>query len=216
VRRYQDPAAVFGPIDEEHENRSARFEASFDRVGARAAFRAAAGVVADRLVSTTDGDRSRDAAHVRAQASSDRLAFARALRFVGAARLDAIEGFDLFASPRLGIVLDAVPRHVRFSTSAGLAFRPPSFDELFWPPRASAAGNPDLRAERGRDVDATAELESLPLEGRVSVSAFARRRRSHRVVPRPGRGLATPRARLAGIEGDLRLRVGLDASMASS
>ena len=215
VRRYQDPHAAFGPIDDEHENQAGRIEASFDRNGQRAAFRAATGVVADRLASTTDGDRSRDAAYVRAQASADRAAWGRALRFVGAARLDAVEDFAPFVSPRLGVVLDVVPRHVRFSTSAGLAFRAPSFDELFWPPRASAAGNPNLRPETGRDVDATTELENLPLSGRISVSAFARDVEDL-IQWNPGpdavwRPRNLGRARLAGIEGDVRWRVPLHA-----
>lgn len=214
TRHYREPGAVFGPIDDEHENTRARVDASLDRVGERRAFRAAAGVVADRLESTTDGDRSRDGADVRVQMSSDHSFGARVTRLVGALRLDAIEGFDLFLSPRAGWTVDVVPRRIRGSVTAGLAFRPPSFDELFWPPRASAAGNPTLRAERGRDIDATVDVEDLPLDGHVSVGAFLRDVDDLiQWTPGPD-GVWRPRnlgkARLSGVEADLRVRVPLE------
>ncbi|MFN8177008.1 MAG: TonB-dependent receptor [bacterium] len=211
TRRYQEPAAAFGAVDDEHENTRVRAEASLDRVGGRAALRAAAGVTTDRLESTTDGRRRRGSADVRAQVSSDRGLGDRVVRFLGAARLDALQGFDPFVSPRAGVLVDVVPRRVRLSASAGLAYRAPSFDELFWPPRASAAGNPTLRAEHGKDVELAAQADELPAEARVSFAAFGRDVEDLiQWIPGPD-GVWRPHnlgdARLWGLEADASVRV---------
>jgi outer membrane cobalamin receptor len=211
TRHYQEPAAAFGPVDDEHVNTRGRAEGSLDRVGGRSALRAAAGIATDRLESTTDGRRRRGSADVRTQVSLDRAAFDRVFRFLGAARVDALQGFDPFVSPHAGVLVDIVPRRVRLSASAGLAYRAPSFDELFWPPRASAAGNPSLRAEHGKDVELDAQADELPGEARVSVAAFARDVENLiQWIPGPD-GVWRPHnlgdARLWGLEADASVRV---------
>jgi outer membrane receptor protein involved in Fe transport len=94
---------------------------------------------------------------------------------MAAARIDAVESFSAFVSPRLGTVVELVPDRLDLRASAGLSYRAPSFDELFWPPRGTAAGNPDLRAEHGHDADAGLALRGLPGDGLLSVDAFVRR-----------------------------------------
>jgi outer membrane receptor protein involved in Fe transport len=93
---------------------------------------------------------------------------------MAAARVDAVEGFAPFVSPRLGAMAEVVPGRLELRASAGLSYRAPSFDELFWPPRGTVAGNPGLRAEKGRDVDAGFAVRGLPGDGLVSVDGFVR------------------------------------------
>ena len=58
-------------------------------------------------------------------------------------------------SPRLGANIEVAP-WLSVKTSAGTAFRPPTFNDRFWhyAGRAAPAGDPDLRPERGWTADA--------------------------------------------------------------
>lgn len=174
ARRYREDGAAFGPVDDRHENDRVRAELSLERVGNALAARWTGGASFDQLRSTTDGDRSRDTFDSGARASLDGTIAGRPVRVMGALRVDAVEGFDPAWSPRVGVLGTPVPGHLTLRASAGLSHRTPSFDELFWPPRASAAGNPDLAPERGRDLDAGFALGGLPFDGRVTVDAFLR------------------------------------------
>jgi outer membrane cobalamin receptor len=174
TRRYREPDAAFGGIAERHETRRGRLELAVGRAARLAAWQACAGLGTERLDSTTDGRRARDAADLRLVASRDVARGNRVVRLLGAARLDLLEGFAPFASPRAGLAIDALPARALLAVSAGLSFRTPSFDELFWPPRASAAGNPDLRAERGRDADASLGWTAPSGAARASLGAFVR------------------------------------------
>jgi outer membrane cobalamin receptor len=52
----------------------------------------------------------------------------------------------------------------------GTSFRTPTFDDLFWPARASAAGNPNLQPERSVDLDLGLGLATR--RARLDLSAF--------------------------------------------
>lgn len=173
-REYTDPEASFGAIAESHEN--LRWAGESEIAGARGSFaaRAGAGAALDRLRSTTDGDRRRPTGHVRSQVAWEEFAGRRSIRVTAAARVDAVESFAPFVSPRAGVLFDALPRRLRLRASYGASYRAPSFDELFWPARASAAGNPNLRPETGRDADAGIELHSLPGDARVTIDLMHR------------------------------------------
>ncbi len=172
-RRYREPDAAFGALDDRHRNARVRAELAVSRAVARGAVLVAAGAATDRLRSTTDGSRRRDAADARVQAHREVRLATRPLRLLAAARWDGVDGDAPFLSPRLGASTE-LGGGVLVSVSGGTSFRPPSFDELFWPPRATAAGNPDLRAERGRDADVSIAW-SPPSRGfRVAASGFAR------------------------------------------
>lgn len=174
TKRYAEPDGAFGPVDERHRSLRLEGEVSAEHEAGGAVLRVAGGGSLDRLDSSTDGSPRRPAANVRAQAAHDVRRRGRTLRGMAAARLDAVESFAPFVSPRLGAMVEIVPGRLEARASAGLSYRAPSFDELFWPPRGTASGNPDLRAERGRDADAGLALHGLPGEGRVSVDAFVR------------------------------------------
>jgi outer membrane cobalamin receptor len=173
-RAYRERDEIFGPIDESHAN--VRVEADAGVMGAWSAVvaRAAVGAAADRLRSTTDGRRRRDAGNARVQLSHDRAVAGLPARWMLAARLDVSEGFAPCVSPRAGFRVAPAPGRLAFSASAGASYRTPSFDELFWAPRATAAGNPHLEPERARDLDLGVEVESLPLRGALSASTFVR------------------------------------------
>lgn len=173
THRYRDPDAAFGPVDDRHENDRRRVEASLDRIGDRTSMRLAVGSSLDELDSTTDGTPSRTALDARAQVTADARIGQHSIRGMGALRVDRVRGFEPFWSPRIGVLTSALSDHLSLRASAGLSYRAPSFDELFWPARATAAGNPDLRAERGRDLDAGVAWTTGD-GGRASVDVFVR------------------------------------------
>lgn len=204
TRRYHEPEAPFGPIDERHVNDHVRAEGTVDAASGRFAMRAAAGATLDALHSTTDGDRRRDSFDVRLRASAALRRGTRACRATFAIRRDDVEGFAPAWSPRLGVLATLWPGRATMHASAGTSHRTPSFDELFYPARASAAGNPDLEPERGRDADAGLALDGLPLDGRLATDVFVREvRELIQWIPGAG-GVWRPhnvgRAVLAGVE----------------
>ncbi len=172
-RRYREPGAAFGALDDRHRNARARAELGVARAGGRGTLLAAAGVATDRLRSTTDGARRRDAADLRVQASHDVRLPSRTVRLLAALRWDGVDGDAPFLSPRVGASTE-LGAGVVLSASGGTSFRPPSFDELFWPARATAAGNPDLRAERGRDADVSLAWSVPSRRLRIAAAGFAR------------------------------------------
>ena len=106
-----------------------------------------------------------------------------------------------------------IPASVLLRASAGLAFRPPTFDDLFWPARATAAGNPDLRAETSRDADAGITVTALHGHAQLGIDVFARAV-DDLIQWSPGAaGIWRPhnigRAHLAGFEGEVRSEVPL-------
>ncbi len=226
-RRYTDPEAPFLAIDDSHRNVRVESGLSVDRMGHRSTVRLATGLSIDRLESTTDGSRRRDSGNLRAQLSRD-LSWGegRTVRGMLAARLDGVEGFAPHLSPRIGLLARVWPERLQFRASAGLSFRTPSFDELFWPPRASAAGNPDLRPERGRDVDIGVSIRGGPGSARIQADVFLREV-DDLIQWVPGAsGVWRPHnigaARIAGVEidgsveapapGELRIRLGGSAT----
>lgn len=172
-RAYRDDKAPFGAVNDVHENDRTRVEALLDHVGDHFAVRFAAGTSVDLLDSTTDGRRTRDTSDVRIRASRDFRLASRSVRVMTALRVDGVEGFDAFVTPRVGLLAELTPG-LTARASAGLSYRTPSFDELFWPARATAAGNPDLAAERGRDLDVGLSLRDPDGTWRIGLDAFVR------------------------------------------
>jgi outer membrane receptor protein involved in Fe transport len=162
-------------VNEEHESFRQEAEAGVRRTMGRSVWRAAAGAAQDRLTSTTDGTPGRRSANARIHMTHDRARGERTIRWTGAVRADAVRGFAPFLSPRVGVTADVWPRRLTARISAGTSYRAPSFDELFWAPRASAAGNPNLRAERGADLEGGLEWSHSDGRTRVSLDAFVRK-----------------------------------------
>jgi len=214
-REYSEPGAPFGPVLDTHENTRWQGEAAVTRAGSAATLRLAVTASHDRLDSSTDGNRDRPALGVGARISRDRSLAGRPFRWMIAARADAVRGFAPFVSPRVGVLFGLLPDRVAARISAGLSYRAPSFDELFWPARATASGNPDLRAEHGRDVDAGVALRGSA--ARLEVDAFLRRV-DDLIQWTPGAdGVWRPhnvgRATIAGVEAEGGVRVPLPLSL---
>ncbi|MNX62474.1 vitamin B12/cobalamin outer membrane transporter [compost metagenome] len=84
------------------------------------------------------------------------------LTWHGDLRLDHQSTFGLNASPRMGLTYALSPAW-RLRGSVGQAFRAPTFNDLYWPESAQAAGNPTLRPEvtRTYEVGADAQLGKM-------------------------------------------------------
>jgi vitamin B12 transporter len=214
-RSYTEPKAAFGPVADSHENTRFAAEAGMARLGERNALRVQAGYSADFLDSTTDGRRRREAGSLSTRFSLDRKLASRSVRWMGAARLDFVRGFAPAWSPRLGLLYDAAPERLTLRFSTGLSYRTPSFDDLFWPARATAAGNPDLKPEHGLDFDAGFTLRGLPLGARVTGSGFTREVRDLIQWAPGAAGIWRPhnvgRVRISGVEGETAILLPLPA-----
>jgi vitamin B12 transporter len=164
-RHYQDPANPLGPIDDEHRNRREEVDVSWRLEGQPVTTTLRGEVAEDRLVSTTDGS------HSRSRAAGAGLLDVHAGKWTGsgALRLDAFEGFAPEITGRA-----ALARTLTSALSArmgiGNGFRPPTFDDLFWPTRATMAGNTELAPERSWDMDLG--LDARFQTAKLSVSAF--------------------------------------------
>jgi vitamin B12 transporter len=88
-------------------------------------------------------------------------------------RLDEDEGFGSRVSPRVSLAFSPLAR-VRLRASAGLAYRLPTFSELYGAD-ARSLGDPSLRAESSKSVELGASADAGPLT--LDVVAFARRGR---------------------------------------
>ena len=167
VREYRDPAAPLGAVDDRHANDRWRGAAGWTATGTAGTLRTRVEATRDRLASTTDGDVSRDRAAIAVSGSIPRGTWALA----PALRLDAVEGFAPEGSARLTLTRflhRAEGTSVALRLGGGTGFRPPTFDDLFWPARASAAGNPDLEPERAYDLDLGAVAETPDLRGEIT------------------------------------------------
>ncbi|MFN0150389.1 MAG: TonB-dependent receptor plug domain-containing protein [bacterium] len=176
-RRYRDAASPFGAVDARHKTRAASVRLD-RRFGARrGATDIGVEMRGEELDSTTDGARTRETAALFATFAR---AIPRRITVSAGARADALGDFRRVVSSRGGVVWDAAPFAAR--ASLGTSFRPPSFDDLFWPATGLAIGNPDLRPERGDDwnlgVDwnAGARAANAP-RLRVSLDLFEQRLR---------------------------------------
>ena len=196
-RAYANPANPFGPEHDAHDNKrlllSAAWEWSRLRVFAEGAL--------DHLESTTDGEQNRNRAAAGMEASQHILG---GVLTAVTLRVDAVEGFGPEPVLRATAGKD-LTAELQGRISGGTSFRPPTFDDLFWPARASAAGNPDLQPEHAWDAEV-----GLEYRGRLqaSVSAFFSRLTDMIVwSPGPG-GVWRPynvgKARSTGIEASVQ------------
>jgi len=178
---YRDPAALPRAVEDSHVGDRLEFAADSGAVlGDRFILHAGAGASNEKLESTTDGLR-RDSKfflsleprllvgrHPGVSPNSD---FAARLSLEGGVRVETSRLFPTRATPRAGILLTLhPPTRMALRANAGLAVRNPSFDDLFFSAAAFARGNPDLRPERSRLVDAGLLWSPGPLG--LSVTAF--------------------------------------------
>ena len=173
-RTYRDPSYPLGAVDDTHRNVKTQVITSWRGGSETLAWELLLDGTRDALESTTDGNvhRDRAGAAVHAVHSNPRWSLSATLRG------DALESFGPRSTARLSATwvlsrTDAGRLAVR--AGGGTSFRPPTFDDLFWPARASAAGNPELQPERTRDLDLG--LEASSRGSRLDLSAFHSRSR---------------------------------------
>jgi outer membrane cobalamin receptor len=152
IRSYVDPSNPLGAVDDHHRNDSWGVSLDQDRdLGRAGRLHAGAEWRREELTSSTDGHHLRSSAALWLRDAIPLDADGR-LELTPALRWDGVEDFAWRLSPMLMGRWEA-SESVRLRASAGAAFRPPAFDDLFQPPRASAAGNPDLKPEQSWNGD---------------------------------------------------------------
>ena len=78
----------------------------------------------------------------------------------GNVRLDRADGFETAVSPKAGAAYRIAGEKLVLKANIGQSYRLPSYSDLFWPDTFFAAGNPDLKPEISRNIDAG--LEARP------------------------------------------------------
>jgi len=125
------------------------------------------------------------------------------LSLIPAARYDHHSDFGGELSPKIGVVYNTI-YSTTLRANYGLSFRPPTFNDLYWPEDAFAVGNPDLKPENGRELSlgATTDFDKT---GSLGLTYF-RNEVDNIIVWHPGqiRGKWAPvnigKALLTGIE----------------
>jgi len=94
------------------------------------------------------------------------------IQLEGSVRSDSNSQFGTHTTGRVGAAW-SFARDWRVSAAAGNAFHAPSFNDLYFPPAFGFSGNPDLKPERSRGVDAALRWRSGGTT--VSLTAFDNR-----------------------------------------
>ncbi len=158
--QFEDPFPNLGPpIDTDNRNSAFGTEFSahrpFDFWGTQHDVLLLLDARQDRLESDEFIDTDRVAFGVAIQ---DDIAFwERRVRIIPGLRFDRTEGFDSEWIPRVGVVFEPW-RWLRFKGNAERSYRPPNFDELFFPDKGFIRGNPGLQPEVANNYDAGVEL----------------------------------------------------------
>lgn len=201
-RAYSDAGNPLGSFEARH-----RVSGTSLRAASRARRRAAsleAGIEGrhEALDSTTDGDRTR-----RTAAAFGVLGLESPRRWTWTAgvRGEATTSFAPVVSTRLGVSWEAGPLRAR--AMAGTSHRPPTFDDLFWPPTGMAVGNPDLRPERAADWNLGVDVRVGGLMPSLALDLFTQEIRDM-ILWNPGpSGIWRPsnigRAEVRGVEATL-------------
>jgi outer membrane cobalamin receptor len=175
-RRYRDAGSPWGPMDERHQGRRALADFAWSGSRPGASLTATLSPSWETLQSTTDGSRERPSMSAAVRVERDlpvhRRAGASGRGAVAVSlRADAVRSFGTVVDPAVGVSAPVIPGFLDASVTASVTHRIPSFDDLFWPASAFAAGNPDLRPESARGVDAGLRLSAG--SARASAGVFA-------------------------------------------
>jgi vitamin B12 transporter len=108
----------------------------------------------DNLVSTTDGrcERKKIGTFLQNEIMVGNKESQHILLLPGI-RVEWVGGFQSGICPGLGVLYTLPGKFLTLKASTEKTFRPPGFDDLFWPASAMAVGNPDLLPERARNID---------------------------------------------------------------
>lgn len=218
--RYRDPAAAPVPAADRHAHDLREFTSDV-RLGWSDRFRvrSGAGLAFQTLDSTTDGlrfDRTFFLS-IEPRVLVGRFTgvppdqdLASRLSFEGGLRLETSLLHPSLAAPRAGLLVTLHrPSRLAVRANGGLLTRNPSFDDLFFSTAGFARGNPDLRPEKARALDAGVMVSP----GSASFSlTFFRHDVRDLIQWSPDfagrwRPLNLSRARMTGLEGEGSLRL---------
>jgi outer membrane cobalamin receptor len=137
------------------------------------------GASADRdlLSSTTDGERERTSLATFLSTDLNFLAgSAEEPRLVlcPGARIEKTGAYRAEILPSMASKLSLAEGRIVVRGSLGRKYRPPSFDELFWPLSSGAEGNPDLSPERATSAELSGTFYLFEKRLRLSGTGFAR------------------------------------------
>ena len=160
---YQDPAG-WTPADDVHENKSMQFNlmASWTQ-NPFINFSAGADIRKDQLESTqiTADDRTVTGGFAQANVTSPVSLGNLKTHWVliPAVRYDHYSDVDDQISPQIGLKV-GTGETVQFALKGnyGLAYRVPSFNDLYWPEDAYTKGNPNLKPESSKNLDVGIEV----------------------------------------------------------
>ncbi|OPL18545.1 MAG: hypothetical protein AVO35_04225 [Candidatus Aegiribacteria sp. MLS_C] len=158
-------------IDDTHDEAGAGFGAELRIRPAGIHAIISAGIEADRVWSTSLGDRGRTALEGSIEAG-----FLEAVSVNASAAVNHVPGETTL--PGAGIMLGAplLDSMVIAHAGAALGFRRPTLNDLYWPLDSYAVGNPDLEAETSLDTEAGVSLHPAR-RASISVTAFFGRSR---------------------------------------
>ncbi|MCK4812936.1 MAG: TonB-dependent receptor [Candidatus Marinimicrobia bacterium] len=135
--------------------------------------------------------------------------FIASLRITPALRYNGNSDFRDQWTPKLGIIMHLGQRGMLdLMANAGLSYRAPSFNDLYWPQDNFAVGNPDLEPEYGRDWDVGIRFQNkrLSLESR-----YFHNRMMNLIIWQDHAGIWWPEniseAHIQGIENALNIQV---------
>ena len=197
-RRYNNPDPVLW-ADDLHENTTASLSIDAERnLFRRSLLATGASVEEDHLRSTTDGAQNRrsyasyvsttlrilpDGAGVGDGLGADRGVdsydasdrVGSKISVTTGVRLEKVGSYDLQALPSISSRVTLVRDVLILRGSVGRKYRPPSFDELFWPLSSGAEGNPDLRPEYSNSTELSGTAYLLDRRFRIRGTWFSRR-----------------------------------------
>ncbi len=133
----------------------------------------------------------------------------RSLTLTPSLRFNGNRDFSDQWTPKIGILMHpGNSDDLDIAVNAGISYRVPTFNDLYWPQDDYTAGNPDLEPEYGKDLDAGFRYyrEHASLK-----STFFVNRMSDLIVWAPSGGIWQPQnvseSRILGVENTLSLRV---------
>jgi outer membrane cobalamin receptor len=131
------------------------------------------------------------------------------LSLVPSLRYDWNSDYPNRFSPKIGLVFNWGERWLTsLKMNAGLSYRAPTFNDLYWPEDAWTKGNPDLSPENGMDWDMGIRLQYPVLNGFYLESTYFENYLSDMIIWQETAGLWMPEnvqsARIRGVENSLK------------
>jgi outer membrane receptor for ferrienterochelin and colicins len=113
----------------------------------------------------------------------------QSISFIPAGRVDSYSDFGVNASPKIGAVLNFFERYsTALKANAGLSYRAPTFNDLYWPEDAFAIGNPDLEPEHGVDWDVGVRMQWPVWNGISAEATYFHNRMDNLIIWQEGAG----------------------------